>query len=477
MVSLLEKGLYRMFNGKRTINSTIFLKEFEEENTQLKELIELSKKVSGECKEKIHKDILLLKEGLKGEQNVYFQIKNSFIPMLALHDIRLEYEEYTAQFDFILITKKCIYVLETKKLSGNIEINEDGDFIRTIRTKQGKFYKEGMESPITQNERHINILKEILRKENLVNNFPIKSLVVIANPKTIIKKAECPKHIKDIVVKYDQLNGILKKDFEDTSIERDLLEKYLYNIANFLIANNKAITYDYKAKYLIDEECINNKEIENKDIEYNANNECTIQDCEKNIDIQESNNESKSFKVPIIENVKEVIEEEKLSAKDVETEEVETNGQINNYNLLYSNLKQYRYNKAKEEKIQPYMIFSNEVLEQIIKNNPKSKEELLNIKGIGKVKVDKYGDEILEVILKNDPKEKLHLDLKEYRYNKSKEEEIQAYMVFTNNVLNQIVEKCPKNQDELIIIKGLGKVKIDKYGRDILEIVKKYNKV
>ncbi|MBW6411586.1 HRDC domain-containing protein [Clostridium sp. YB-6] len=29
---------------------------------------------------------------------------------------------------------------------------------------------------------------------------------------------------------------------------------------------------------------------------------------------------------------------------------------------------------------------------------------------------------------------------------------MQAYMVFTNDVLNQIVEKCPKNQDELIII-------------------------
>ncbi|MGN2370168.1 nuclease-related domain-containing protein [Clostridium cagae] len=215
--------------------------------------------------------------------------------MLALHDIRLEYEEYTAQFDFILITKKCIYVLETKKLSGNIEINEDGDFIRTIRTKQGKFYKEGMESPITQNERHINILKEILRKENLVNHFPIKSLVVIANPKTIIKKAECQKHIKDIVVKYDQLNGILKKDFEDASIERDLLEKYLYNIANFLIANNKAITYDYKAKYLIDEDCISNKEIENKGIQHNDNNECRIQDCEKNIDIKESKNLSVNF--------------------------------------------------------------------------------------------------------------------------------------------------------------------------------------
>lgn len=37
--------------------------------------------------------------------------------MLCLHDIRLEYDDYVAQFDFILITKKCIFVLETKKLN------------------------------------------------------------------------------------------------------------------------------------------------------------------------------------------------------------------------------------------------------------------------------------------------------------------------------------------------------------------------
>lgn len=454
-MSLLEKGLYRMINGKRTINSTIFLKEFKNENIQLKELIELSSKVSGECKDRIDKDIILLKEGLKGEENVYFQIKNSFIPMLALHDIRLEYNEYTAQFDFILITKKCIYVLETKKLSGNIEINEDGDFIRLLRTKNGKFYREGMESPITQNERHINILKEILRKEELVNNFEIKSLVVIANPKSVIKKSECPKHIKDIVIKYDQLNSILKKDFEDESMDRDLLEKYLYNIANFLIRNNKVATYDYKAKYLLDKDHI-------------------INDCKENKNIQTANmDEVNNSIISKIEKVKEVIVEEKLSEKDIQKEVIATNKQENNYNILYVNLKQYRYNKAKEEKIQPYMIFSNEVLEQIIENNPKSKEELLKIKGIGKIKVDKYGDEILEVISKNNPKEKLQLELKEYRYNKSKEEQIKAYMVFTNDVLDQIVEKCPENQDELMTIKGLGKVKIDKYGNDILEIVKR----
>ena len=48
--------------------------------------------------------------------------------MLCFHDIRLEYNDYVAQFDFIVITTKFIYVLETKKLSGDIEVNSDGRF-------------------------------------------------------------------------------------------------------------------------------------------------------------------------------------------------------------------------------------------------------------------------------------------------------------------------------------------------------------
>ena len=33
--------------------------------------------------------------------------------MLCFHDIRLEYNDYVAQFDFIVITTKFIYLLET----------------------------------------------------------------------------------------------------------------------------------------------------------------------------------------------------------------------------------------------------------------------------------------------------------------------------------------------------------------------------
>ena len=83
-----------------------------------------------------------------GEQNVYYELKNSFIPMLCFHDIRLEYNDYVAQFDFIVITTKFIYVLETKKLSGDIEVNSDGDFIRIFKNNNGKVIKkEGMYSP------------------------------------------------------------------------------------------------------------------------------------------------------------------------------------------------------------------------------------------------------------------------------------------------------------------------------------------
>jgi len=38
----------------------------------------------------IDRDIVLLKYGLDGENNVSYELKNSFIPMLCLHDIRLQ---------------------------------------------------------------------------------------------------------------------------------------------------------------------------------------------------------------------------------------------------------------------------------------------------------------------------------------------------------------------------------------------------
>ena len=41
--------------------------------------------------------------------------------------------------------------------------------------------------------------------------------------------------------------------------------------------------------------------------------------------------------------------------------------------------------------------------------------------------------------------------------------------------MNDLIEKNPKNEDELLQVNGFGKVKVDKYGKDILKILADYN--
>lgn len=68
---------------------------------------------------------------------------------------------------------------------------------------------------------------------------------------------------------------------------------------------------------------------------------------------------------------------------------------------LYQKLKTWRKAQAEEEKLPAFCIFSNQVLESIVKKRPQIKEELLNIKGFGEKKFKKYGKQILEIILED----------------------------------------------------------------------------
>ena len=51
-----------------------------------------------------------------------------------------------------------------------------------------------------------------------------------------------------------------------------------------------------------------------------------------------------------------------------------------------------------KEKIKPYFIFNNAQLEEIIKTNPQTLEELKSIKGFGDAKCLKYGKDILMIL-------------------------------------------------------------------------------
>ncbi|EJL71885.1 HRDC domain-containing protein [Chryseobacterium populi] len=65
---------------------------------------------------------------------------------------------------------------------------------------------------------------------------------------------------------------------------------------------------------------------------------------------------------------------------------------------ILSALKLWRSEKAKEQNLPTYFIASNKELMSVAKYKPAKKEELLDIKGFGKHKIENYGEEILEIL-------------------------------------------------------------------------------
>ncbi|WP_027377164.1 HRDC domain-containing protein [Kaistella palustris] len=61
-------------------------------------------------------------------------------------------------------------------------------------------------------------------------------------------------------------------------------------------------------------------------------------------------------------------------------------------------LKLWRTEKAREKSLPVYLIATNKELFSIAKYKPVKKEELRDIKGFGKFKIENYGEEIIEIL-------------------------------------------------------------------------------
>ena len=69
---------------------------------------------------KILDELNMVRKGLFGEDEVLYQLKKSNIGMYILRDVKLIYEDMTAQVDFVVLTPLYTYFIECKNLSGNI---------------------------------------------------------------------------------------------------------------------------------------------------------------------------------------------------------------------------------------------------------------------------------------------------------------------------------------------------------------------
>jgi len=329
------------------LKEPIFLKANQSAIKQLEALNLYLTTAPNEIKEIIQKDIKFIKYGLNGESNIEFELKNSHLPMYVIHDLVLSYQGNTSQIDYLIIAKSGIYCIECKNLIGDIEINSRDEFIRSYRIN-GKLIKEALYSPITQNERHYQLIKTIRLAEqtNVIQKFFVDqyfdtynySLVVIANPKSILNTKYARKEIKDKVIRADQLVNRIKEDMNNKKNESWMLDKTMEDFANYFITKNKMQNTDYVAKY-------QTLVLNLKSKESHTNNK---------IDITQSD--------------------------------------------LYKRLKNYRLNKSRFDNIKPYFIFNNKELENLVKIKPTCMSELLTIAGFGEVKCNKYGQDILSII-------------------------------------------------------------------------------
>lgn len=239
------------------------LKESNCNRVYLEKLEALLIKAHGDVKDKIQKECAIAKAGILGEDNILFELKNSNIDMIVLQDIYIETEDGRgAQIDFVVVTSKITFIIECKNLFGNIEIDSKGNFIRVIEYG-GKKHKEGIYSPITQNERHMTILKECKAENKNVlqaalirryfNDFN-NSLVVLANPKTILNDRYAKKEIKAQILRADQLIKVMK-EMISKSKEKASSRKVMLEIAENILKINKEERNDYITKY---EELVSN---------------------------------------------------------------------------------------------------------------------------------------------------------------------------------------------------------------------------
>lgn len=68
-------------------------------------------------------------------------------------------------------------------------------------------------------------------------------------------------------------------------------------------------------------------------------------------------------------------------------------------NSLFETLRKLRYEIAKEENVPAYVIFSDAALRQMETERPMSDEEFLAIEGVGKTKLENYGDLFIKAII------------------------------------------------------------------------------
>ncbi|KSU89231.1 MULTISPECIES: NERD domain-containing protein [Bacillales] len=336
------KRVAKALTDTEKLKTPILVKEATESN----QLIEQSKQeiantVDEKQSKSLHEKIKLLELGLKGENSVLFELQNSFMPIHILHDVRIVHNDLKAQIDFVVLTRKFILLIEVKNYYGNILVNEKDEFIRQVYKGNRLAFQEGFYSPVRQVERQVEVFESYMRDMGAVTRTPIKSVVVFTNNRTVINTKKASKHVKEKLLRVDGLVAYIKQELEKSSPVR-FMDNRMKEMSDYI----KATHFE-----LIDDETdlVEMKLLEETISTQNENNERIVSAQANNTDLEEL-------------------------------------------------LKKFRMNKATEQNVKAFHIFSNKTLEELILKKPCSLTDLKTIHGIGEMKINAFGEELIGII-------------------------------------------------------------------------------
>ena len=317
---------------------TIFYKE----NSDLQDKYNALKRLNEEYpkNEELQSELLIVKKGLDGENEISYQLKKSHIGMYVLRDVKVKYEDLTAQIDYVVITPVFTYYIECKNLIGNITVTDKGDFIREF-TLNGKRIKKGMYSPLRQVEAQREVIRKIWESNtsSFIKFFASKNfeyyrrvLVVAANQDTILNTNKAPKEFKYKILRADSLVRKIEYDLNHRDNDDYLKSKKgMEEIAQSYLDLSSKEEIDYYNYYK--EKFCNN------------------------------------VNVPIKDDLKE-------------------------------RLIELRKTRCNEMTIPAYYVFTNDELDKLIEVRPKTIEELKNANILTPIKIKKHGNLIVEEINK-----------------------------------------------------------------------------
>jgi hypothetical protein len=235
----------------------------EEDINELKRLLKLN--LSAKQRSLVELELKATMSGNSGEGSSAYYLDFAYKDSknwAVIHDLRIEHSGRVAQIDHLLINRFLdIYVLESKNYFYGIKVTEHGEFLRYT----GKAF-QGIESPIEQNKRHMDLLQKTINDRNLAPkrlSLPIpitfKSFVLVA-PNSRIDRPPQKSFDTTNVIKADAFVSMIDKSVDNVSvvtalactaklIGSDTLEEF----GQKLVRLHRPGKINYAAKFAIDE--------------------------------------------------------------------------------------------------------------------------------------------------------------------------------------------------------------------------------